>query len=141
MLLNIVAYVVTLAIFAAIDITWLMTMGGQLYKQTLGDILAPQIRMAPAVAFYLLYPLGLVIFGVMPGLKSGSMATALLYGGLFGFFAYATYELTNFATLRNWTLGITLIDTAYGAAASALAAALAVMLTPALLAMLGAASR
>ncbi len=125
-----VSYVLALVIFAAIDITWLTTMGAKLYRQTLGDILLTDLRMAPAAAFYLMYPAGLVIFAVAPALKSGSPATALLYGALFGLFTYGTYELTNYATIRNWTLQITLIDIAYGVIASALAAAIVTMLAP-----------
>lgn len=117
------AYLAALILFAAIDITWLMTMGGRLYKQTLGDILLPSVNIAPAVAFYLMYPAALVYFAILPSLKSGSVSPAVLNGALFGFFAYATYELTNFATLRNWTLQITLVDIAYGALASGVVAA------------------
>lgn len=117
------AYVAALVLFAAVDITWLMTMGGRLYKQTLGDILLPSINIAPAIGFYVMYPAALVYFAVIPSLKSGSVSPALLNGALFGFFAYATYELTNFATLRNWTLQITVVDIAYGAVASGLVAA------------------
>ena len=117
------AYVASLLLFAAVDITWLMTMGARLYKQTLGDLLLPSVNIAPAIAFYLMYPAALVYFAVIPSLKSGSVSPALLNGALFGFFAYATYELTNFATLRNWTLQITVVDITYGAIASGLAAA------------------
>jgi uncharacterized membrane protein len=117
------AYVVSAILFAALDITWLMTMGARLYKQTLGDILLPSVNIAPAIAFYLIYPAGLVFFAIMPAITSGATANALLNGALFGFFAYATYEFTNYATLRNWTLEITVIDIVYGAVASALVAA------------------
>ena len=121
-----VAYVIALLLFAAVDITWLLTMGSKLYRQTLGDILLTDLRVAPAAAFYLMYPAGLVIFAVAPALKSGSPATALLLGAL----AYGTYELTNFATIRNWTLQITLIDIAYGVVASGLVSALTALLLP-----------
>jgi uncharacterized membrane protein len=117
------AYVLALALFAAIDITWLMSMGSKLYRQTLGDILLTDLRMAPAAVFYLMYPAGLVIFAIAPGLKAASPATALVLGALLGLVAYGTYELTNFATIRNWTLQITVIDIAYGMVASALVAA------------------
>ncbi|MDO9384209.1 MAG: DUF2177 family protein [Hyphomicrobiaceae bacterium] len=116
-------YVAALVVFAVVDGAWLYFMGSQLYKPTLGDILTPDVRLGPAAAFYLLFPVGLTIFAIDPAIKAGSIGTALLYGALFGFFAYATYDLTNFATLRNWTLQITLIDMAYGAAVAALASA------------------
>jgi uncharacterized membrane protein len=116
------AYVAALLVFAAIDITWLTTMGAALYRSTLGDILLSTVRIPPTIAFYLLYPLGIVTFAVAPALRSGSATTALIYGALFGIFTYATYDLTNFATLRNWTLKITIIDVIYGAVAVGLVA-------------------
>jgi uncharacterized membrane protein len=125
MLIYLAAYAAALLAFAAIDIAWLTVMGAQLYRSTLGDILLPSVRVAPAVAFYLLYPLGIVIFAVFPALKSGSAMTALICGALLGVFTYATYDLTNFATLRNWTLKITAIDVIYGAVAVAFVSAIA----------------
>lgn len=130
MLAWILAYVIALLLFAAIDITWLMTMGSKLYRETLGDILLADVRLGPAAAFYLLYPVGLVTFAIMPGVREGSPVTAGLYGALLGLVAYGTYEFTNFATLRNWTLNITLIDLAYGAIASAVVAAIVAWLVP-----------
>jgi len=115
-------YIAALIAFGAIDAVWLRVMGPALYRPTLGDILLTDIRLAPAVTFYAIYPVGLLVFAVMPALKSGSTASAVGSGLLFGAIAYATYDLTNFATLRNWTLQITLLDIAYGAAASAFAA-------------------
>lgn len=132
-----IAYGLCLLLFAVADITWLMTMGGRLYKETLGDILLPQIYLPAAVAFYLLYPAGVVVFAIAPALKVGSVTTALLFGALFGLFAYATYELTNFATLRNWTLQITLIDIAYGAVASGIVAMVVTLITPRVATLLG----
>jgi uncharacterized membrane protein len=130
MLVMFIAYAIALLAFAAMDITWLMTMGAALYKETLGDILLPTVRLGPALAFYLMYPVGLVAFAIEPALRSGSAGTALVYGALFGAIAYATYDLTNFATLRNWTLQITAIDIVYGAVASAVVSALAFYLAP-----------
>ena len=129
-MLILIAYALAFLIFAAIDATWLSSVGAKLYRETLGDILDPNIRFGPAIAFYLLYPIGLVIFAVHPALKTGSPGSAIVSGALFGFFAYATYDLSNFATLRNWTLGITLIDLAYGAIASAIVAGLVSVLAP-----------
>jgi uncharacterized membrane protein len=140
MLIHIIAYVIALLAFAAMDITWLLSMGAALYRQTLGDILLPNVRIEPAVAFYLIYPLGLIAFAVDPALKSGSVMTAIAYGALFGAVAYATYDLTNHATLRNWTLEITMVDIVYGAVASAIVSALAYYLAPAVARLLGAAS-
>jgi uncharacterized membrane protein len=122
-----VAYGSALVVFGLVDAVWLSLMGSRLYRPTLGDILLPNLRPAPAVVFYLLFPLGIVIFAVIPALKSGGMATALVLGFLFGAIAYSTYDLTNYATLRNWTLQLTIADVAYGAIATALAAVVAFM--------------
>jgi uncharacterized membrane protein len=115
-------YGVTLAIFVVIDIAWLTVMGPRLYRPALGDLLLPQVNLKAAFAFYLLYPAGLVIFAVSPALKSGELATAAIMGALFGFFCYATYDLTNQATLRNWTTTVTLADIAWGTFVSGVAA-------------------
>jgi uncharacterized membrane protein len=85
-------------------------MGPLLYRSTLAEILAPRPRIAPAIAFYLTYPFGIVIFAVLPALQSESMASAFAMGALFGAIAYATYDLTNYATIRIWTGTIAAID-------------------------------
>jgi uncharacterized membrane protein len=115
-------YFTALIAFGAVDAVWLSLMGPRLYKPTLGDILLTDLRVGPALAFYAIYPVGLLVFAVLPGLKSGSAGTTAGLAALFGAIAYATYDLTNFATLRNWTLQLTVLDIAYGAAASAFAA-------------------
>jgi uncharacterized membrane protein len=117
-----VAYLTVLVVFGAIDAGWLTVMGPLVYRPALADILLPSLRAAPAIVFYLLYPIGIVVFAVLPGLRAGSLATASLLAMLFGALAYATYDLTNFATLRNWTLEITVLDIVYGAIASGIAA-------------------
>lgn len=127
---NAIAYLLALAVFLVLDIVWLTTMGARLYRQALGDILIDDIRKLPAIAFYLMYPAGLVLFAAAPAIKSGSPGTALVYGMLFGLFTYGTYEFTNYATLRNWTLQITLIDLAYGMIVSGLVALLVTMIAP-----------
>jgi uncharacterized membrane protein len=118
----IAAYVASFIVFVAIDFVWLSSMANVLYKPVLKDILLPEFRLAPAIVFYLLFPLGLVIFGVAAGIRSGNWTDALVYGALFGFFAYATYDLTNQATLRNWETKLTLIDLAWGSFVSGTAA-------------------
>jgi uncharacterized membrane protein len=118
------AYVLALVVFAAVDLAWLAVMGPRLYRPTLGDILLGTVKITPAVLFYLIYPVGLTILAVLPALRQGSLVAALALGALFGLVSYATYGLTNFATLRNWTLQLTIIDMVYGAALSALASAL-----------------
>lgn len=116
------AYGAALVIFVIVDALWLGTMAPRLYKPILGDILLPQFNLVPALIFYLIYPVGLVIFAVNPALKAGGATTALLYGALFGFFTYATYDLTNHATLRNWSSVITVVDIAWGTVLGAVTA-------------------
>ena len=120
---NFVAYVVTLVIFATIDTAWLGLMADRIYRPLIGPMLAGDFRLAPAIAFYAVYAAGLTLFAVRPGLAEGGWKTALLWGGLFGFFAYATYDLTNLATLKAWSLRLSLIDVAWGACVSAVASA------------------
>jgi uncharacterized membrane protein len=120
-----VPYVAVLVVFGIIDAGWLNTMGKILYRPALGDILLDDLRIAPAILFYLAYPIGIVAFAVMPGLRSDSVATAFFYALLFGAIAYGTYDLTNYATLRSWTLQITTVDICYGALASGIAATVA----------------
>lgn len=118
----IIGYIATLIAFLLVDMAWLGTMVNRIYRPALGDILAPSVDLAPAAAFYLIYPVGLLVFAVLPGLKSGSILMAAMYGALFGFFTYATYDLSNYATLRNWTLQVTIIDIAWGTLLGAIAA-------------------
>lgn len=116
------AYVAVLVAFLAIDAVWLATMSSVLYRPTLGDILLDVPRWGPAIVFYLVYPIGIVVFAVSPAVKLGSVQQAALLGALFGALAYATYDLTNYATLKNWSLTITIADIAWGAVLSGVAA-------------------
>ena len=118
------AYVLALVVFAGIDLSWLIAMAPRVYRPLLGDILLDNVKVGPAAVFYLIYPIGLTVFAVVPALREGSVVAALALGALFGLICYATYDLTNFATLRRWTLQLTVIDIVWGAALSALASAL-----------------
>lgn len=128
MLTYLIAYAIALVLFGILDALWLSTMGAPLYRATLGDILLPTVRIGPALAFYLLFPIGIVVFAIAPGLRSDSPPEAALYGAVLGLVTYATYDLTNFATLRNWTLKITAIDLAYGMVVVALVAGLTTLI-------------
>ena len=108
------AYVAALLVFFLADMVWLGTMVSRLYRPALGDLLLSGVNMPPAILFYLLYPVGLVVFAIIPALKSGNLTTALFLGALFGFFTYGTYDLTNQATLRNWSTTLTIADMAWG---------------------------
>ena len=116
-------YVAAFVTFLGIDMLWLGMMAPRFYRPTLGDIAISGVNLPPALLFYALYPIGLLIFAINPALKSGSLAAALISGALFGLFTYATYDLTNHATLRNWTLALTTVDVAWGTLLAVLASA------------------
>jgi uncharacterized membrane protein len=118
----IAAYVAALIVFVMIDAVWLSVMGNMLYRPILGDILLPTLRLAPALVFYVAFPIGIVALAAMPGLKPGNLGSAAASGLLLGAIAYGTYDLTNYATLRNWNLQLTVLDIIYGAIATGAAA-------------------
>jgi len=118
-----IGYLAALTAFVGADLAWLSAMTPRIYRPTLGNMLVSAVNLPPAVIFYALYPIGILIFAIGPATKSGSVITAVVYGALFGFFTYSTYDLTNFATLRNWSLQLTLVDIAWGSVLAGAAAA------------------
>jgi len=130
MKVHVTAYFIALVAFVAIDFVWLTTTANTLYRPVMGDMLAPQFRVVPAVLFYLVYVAGLTFFAVRPAIAANSLATALTYGAAFGFFAYATYDLTNQATLKNWSTALTIADLIWGSLLSAVASGVSQWLTP-----------
>ena len=124
-------YLATLVVFVLCDMVWLGTMASRVYKPTLGDIMLTDVNLPPAIAFYLIYPVGLVVFAVLPALKpdGAAVSQAAIYGALFGLFTYLTYDLTNQATLRNWTLQLTLLDITWGTVLGAISATAACLIT------------
>ena len=127
------AYFATLVVFVALDFVWLSAMGSNLYRPTLKDIMLDGFRPVPAILFYLIFVAGLVYFVVRPGVVAPSWGTILLNGSFFGLCAYATYDLSNHATLRNWTTTLTVVDMVWGALLSGVAALIGVTITNALL--------
>ncbi|MBM3506742.1 MAG: DUF2177 family protein [Alphaproteobacteria bacterium] len=109
------AYVASLGVMGVLDFAWLRTMVPIVYRPQLGALLAEKPVLWAAAAFYLLYPIGIVLFAVMPGLRASSLSTALSLGAAFGLFAYMTYDLTNMATVRGWSVSVTAIDMLWGA--------------------------
>lgn len=117
-----IAYVATGVVFLAIDAIWLTLAAQRLYRPLMGDMLLESFRPVPAMLFYLIYIAGIVFFAVAPALASERWTTATLYGAFLGFFAYATYDLTNQATLRNWPAVVTVADLCWGTFLTASAA-------------------
>ncbi len=126
----ITAYIATGIAFAVIDSFWLRTMYTRLYKPEIGELMmANGFRTGPAVAFYLLYIVGMMIFAVVPTLSAGRWQVALVQGAMFGFFCYMTYDLTNHATMKIWSLKVTLLDIAWGTILTGTASAAGYALT------------
>lgn len=125
----IIAYFAAGLAFLVVDAIWLTVMADTLYRPLLGNKLVDGFVLTPAVLFYLIYIAGIVYFAVLPALQHGGLSKAALSGAMLGLVAYATYDLTNQATLRDWPLAVTLADipwgifvTAVGASAGFLAA-------------------
>jgi uncharacterized membrane protein len=108
------AYAATALLFLGLDFIWLSQVARSFYFDRLGGMLLDKPNLGAAAAFYCVYVIGIMIFAVAPALRSESAMTALVYGALFGFFAYATYDMTNYATLRNWPIAVSLVDIAWG---------------------------
>jgi uncharacterized membrane protein len=134
------AYVSTAAILFTLDLLWIGRIAADFYKDGLGPIMLERPNIAVAVAFYVLYVIGLVLFVVGPALSGGGWRQALLWGALFGLFAYGTYDLTNLATLRDFPLRVAAVDMAWGTALSGISAAGGVAVARWILARLGAES-
>lgn len=107
-------YLSLIPVFFAIDFLWLGTIAQSFYQSQIGHLLAKAFNIPAAIAFYLMFIAGIMLFAVIPGLNAGSWKTALMWGVLFGFFTYATYDLTNMATLRDWPLTVVIVDIAWG---------------------------
>jgi len=107
-------YGVAVVTFLAMDMVWLGYVAKDFYRKHLGSFMG-DVQWVPAIIFYLLYTAGILLFAVLPGLQEQSLVRALVLGAIFGFLAYATYDLTNLATLRDWPLVVTVVDLVWGA--------------------------
>jgi len=107
-------YLATVPVFFAIDMLWLGVLARSFYQTNLRHLLSPEVNWPAAFVFYFIYIAGILLFAVRPGLEAQSLGKACLWGALFGFFTYATYDLTNLATLRDWPLNVVLVDIAWG---------------------------
>jgi uncharacterized membrane protein len=124
---TVVAVTATLLSMGILDAIWLTTMTSRLYRQKLSGLLLDTPNWAPALAFYLLYGVGVVVLVVRPALEGDwSLGRAVAIGALLGLVAYGTYDLTNQATVRGWSLVVTAVDMAWGASLTATVAAIAI---------------
>ena len=113
-------YLVSLAAFLAIDMLWLGVVARSFYQQYLGFLMAPKPNWFVAIIFYLMFVAGLLVFVVVPGLKANSLKTTLIHAALFGLITYATYDLTNLATLRDWPALLSVVEMLWGTVLSVL---------------------
>ena len=116
------AYAATAVVMIAIDLVWLGVIAKPLYRDGIGHLMTESPNIPAAVLFYLMFPVGLMIFAVVPTAGSPEWTTTLIAGALFGLFTYATYDLTNLATLKGWPIWLAALDIAWGTLVSAVAA-------------------
>ena len=116
------------ALFALVDVLWIMYVVTPLYRSNLSVILAEKFAAAPAIAFYFLYIFGMMYFAILPGMQAGSWKLAAMHGAMFGVMTYATYCLTNMAIMKVWPLSITIADIVWGGIITAFVASVVVAL-------------
>ena len=107
-------YIATVPVFFLIDMVWLGLVARNFYQKQLGFILSDQVNWTAAVIFYLIFISGIILFAVLPALETKSLGNAALLVGLFGFFTYATYDLTNLATIKDWPIIVVIVDIVWG---------------------------
>jgi len=117
-------YAIAVPVFFAIDMVWLVLIARNFYKNQIGFLMKPEINWTAAILFYLLFLVGLVVFVISPALEKKEWTRALWSGALFGLITYATYDLTNLATLKDWPLAVVIVDMLWG---SLLAASVSVI--------------
>lgn len=115
-------YLAVLVVMTAIDMLWLGVIAKPLYQQGIGHLMAERPLIWAAVLFYLIYPIGVTLFAVLPNVADAGWLKTAGMAALFGFFAYATYDLTNLATLKNWPISLAALDIAWGSLVSGVAA-------------------
>lgn len=116
----IIAYLLTTIVFFAIDMVWLGFLAKNIYRKYLGGFLSNEVNWTAAIVFYLLFIVGIFYFCILPANEKQSLSKVVISGAFFGFITYATYDLTNMATLKNWPLQIVFIDMAWGAVLTAM---------------------
>ncbi|CAN0652784.1 DUF2177 family protein [Nitratireductor aquimarinus] len=109
-----VAYVATALVFFGLDYIWLSRVATGFYRERMGHLLLDQPNLVAAGLFYCVYVAGIVYFAVAPSLNNGSAASALFAGAVLGLIAYGTYDMTNLATVKNWSIAVTFVDIAWG---------------------------
>ncbi|MBN2588677.1 MAG: DUF2177 family protein [Sedimentisphaerales bacterium] len=112
-------YIVSVPVFFIVDMIWLGVIAKGFYRKALEPLMTPNINWVAAIIFYLLFLVGVLIFALLPGMEKKSLLHTIVMAALFGFIAYATYDLTNLATLRDWPLMLSIVDMIWGSFLSA----------------------
>ncbi|CAN5259933.1 DUF2177 family protein [soil metagenome] len=124
-IMSIPALIATFAVMAVFEGIWLTLVARNFYREHLGHLIGDSTNWPPAIAFYVIYTVGAWFFATQPGVDDGSALTAAWRGAAFGFVAYATYDLTNHATMRGWPTIVTVVDMAWGTFLTAAVAGIA----------------
>ncbi len=114
----IIVFLSTLALFAVLDLLWIGVVMRDFYRQGVGHLMSDRTHWKAGIVFYVLYVIGLMFFAISPSIIAHTFLGAAILGGLFGFFTYATYDLTNLATLRDWPLRVVIVDMVWGTISS-----------------------
>ena len=125
-------YFITLAIGLIIDLIWLGLMNSRFYKSRLAGLMSDTVNWLPGILFYLLFIAGLLILVVIPAFNNESWVSAMLLGGLLGMVAYGTYDLTNLASIKNWSIVVTIVDIVWGTILAATVATISYFISKAL---------
>jgi len=112
-------FLIALPVFFAIDMVWLALVAKNFYRQQIGFLMKPDISWYAAIIFYLIFIAGLVVFVISPAYEKHSWVHAILFGAFFGLITYATYDLTNLATMKDWPVLVTIVDLVWGMVLSA----------------------
>jgi uncharacterized membrane protein len=129
---SLMLYGATLAVFFGIDLIWLAIMNKRFYAVQLNGLMSDKVQWVPAIIFYLLFIAALIILVVLPASEAGSWLKACALGALLGMVAYATYDLTNLSTIKNWPLVVTVVDIVWGTTISAIVATVSYFIAGAL---------
>jgi uncharacterized membrane protein len=128
---HLATYLTIMVVFLALDMVWLLGIAKTFYRTQLGGLMTDKVDMVAAMAFYMLFGLGLMMFVVLPHVMTGTWMTAALWGAFFGLVCYATYDLTNLATLKGWPFALAMVDMVWGGILSGLTAAISVAISKA----------
>lgn len=117
----ILLYILTFIIFLLIDFLWLKFVATKLYSSKISHLMATKAKLLPALIFYIVYVVGIIILAVLPGYEATNICKTLIFGVLLGMISYSTYDLTNLSTLKNWPLSLSIIDIIWGTVVTTLA--------------------